>query len=114
MGGFISDLLRDAGASSMFWIGLAILLIIAVVGYLVARRAGTAPSSVEHGGKVTHDWMPTGRLISQDLRWIQAPRTPRPHFSCKPRMFVSLLVSVELSAKSLDGEGRRQMKPRRW
>jgi hypothetical protein len=46
----------------MFWIGLAILLIIAVVGYLVTRRAGTAPLPVEHGGKVIHDWMPTGRI----------------------------------------------------
>jgi hypothetical protein len=62
MGGFISGLLRDAGASSMFWIGLAILSIIAVVGYLVTRLAGTAPLPVEHGGKVIHDWMPTGRI----------------------------------------------------
>jgi hypothetical protein len=62
MGGFISDLLRDAGASSMFWIGLAILLIVAMVGYLVTRRAGTAPLPVEHEGKVIHDWMPTGRI----------------------------------------------------
>jgi hypothetical protein len=62
MGAFISGLLRDAGASSMFWIGLAILLIIAVVGYLVTRRAGTAPLPVEHGAKVIHDWMPTGRI----------------------------------------------------
>jgi hypothetical protein len=62
MGTFISDLLRDAGASSMFWIGLAIFLIIAVVGYLVTRRAGTAPLPLGHQGKVIHDWMPTGRI----------------------------------------------------
>jgi hypothetical protein len=62
MDGFISDLLRDAGASSMFWIGLAVLLIIAVVGYLVTRRTGTALFPVEHEGKVIHDWMPTGRI----------------------------------------------------
>jgi hypothetical protein len=62
MGTFITGLLREAGASSMFWIGLAIFLIIAVVGYLVTRRAGTAPLPVEHGGKVIHDWLPTGRI----------------------------------------------------
>ncbi len=58
----MSNILSDASSSSMFWMVLAIVLIVAVVGYIVARRAGTPPLPVEHEGKVIHDWMPTGRI----------------------------------------------------
>jgi hypothetical protein len=58
----ISDALRDAGSSSMFWIGLAIVLIIATVGYFLTRRAAVDPPPVEEGTKVVHDWIPTGRI----------------------------------------------------
>jgi hypothetical protein len=58
----ISDALRDAGASPVFWLVLALVLVIAVVGYLVARRAGVGPSSMGEAGKVVHDWAPTGRI----------------------------------------------------
>src|ERR1700732_4441801 len=49
----ISDALRDAGSSSVFWIGLAIVLAMAIVGYLVTpygqkiktvEKAGSYPS----------------------------------------------------------------------
>jgi len=57
----ISDALRDAGASSVFWLGLGIVLIIAIVGFVLSRaRAGSA--SVGEAGKVVHDWTPTGRI----------------------------------------------------
>ncbi len=69
------------------------------------RRAGRVP--VEHEGKVIHDWMPTGRIdFAGPSMDASAADTPA-HFTCKPRMFVSLLVSAELSARSFDGEGRR-------
>ena len=58
----ISDLLRDAGASSIFWIGLALILVIALIGYLVTRRASVDRSAVGEEVKVVHDWMPTGRI----------------------------------------------------
>jgi hypothetical protein len=57
----ISDALRDAGASSAFWLVLAIVLIIAIVGYLVSRARVGSPS-VGEVGKVVHDWTPTGRI----------------------------------------------------
>jgi hypothetical protein len=58
----MSDLLRDAGASSIFWIGLALILAIALIGYLVTRRASVDPSPVGEEVKVVHDWTPTGRI----------------------------------------------------
>jgi hypothetical protein len=58
----MSNILSEAGASSIFWLVLAIVLIVAVVGYIVARRAGMSSSPVEHEGRVIHDWMPTGRI----------------------------------------------------
>ncbi len=57
----ISDALGDADASSVFWLGLAIVLIIAVVGYMVSRKKIVQPSEREVG-KVIHDWTPTGRI----------------------------------------------------
>jgi hypothetical protein len=58
---FISDALRDAGASSVFWLGLATVLVIAVVGYLVSRqRRGSTP--IGDGSRIIHDWTPTGRI----------------------------------------------------
>ncbi len=59
----ISDLLRQAGSSSLFWIGLAAVLVIALVGYWLTRRSAESGSSTagEHG-RVVHDWMPTGRI----------------------------------------------------
>jgi hypothetical protein len=58
----ISDILRDAGASSIFWIGLGLILVIALIGYLVTRRASVDPSPVGEEVKVLHDWTPTGRI----------------------------------------------------
>ena len=58
----ILDILRDAGASSIFWIGLAAALVIAVVGYIVSRRANVDSSSVGEEVKIAHDWIPTGRI----------------------------------------------------
>ena len=58
----VSDLLRDAGASSIFWIGLAIILAIALIGYLITRRASVDPSHLGEEVKVVHDWVPTGRI----------------------------------------------------
>jgi hypothetical protein len=59
----ISDALRDAGSSSIFWIGLAVVLALAVTGYLLTRRAAADPSvAVEQGSRVIHDWRPTGRI----------------------------------------------------
>jgi len=58
----ISDALRDAGSTSAFWIGLAIVMVIAVVGYIVSRRANVDPSPVGEEVKIAHDWIPTGRI----------------------------------------------------
>jgi hypothetical protein len=57
----ISDALRDASGSSIFWLGLAIVLVIAIVGYVVSRKAVGSPS-VGDAGKLIHDWTPTGRI----------------------------------------------------
>jgi hypothetical protein len=59
----ISDLLAEAGSSSLFWIGLATVLVLALVGYWLTLRSAAATSSAagEHG-RVVHDWMPTGRI----------------------------------------------------
>jgi hypothetical protein len=58
----LSDILRDAAASQVFGLGLAVVLVIAIVGYLLARRA--VANSSPHGEEVTviHDWIPTGRI----------------------------------------------------
>jgi hypothetical protein len=58
----IADALRDAGASPVFLLGLAAALVIAIVGYLVARRAGLGSPTPGETGKVIHDWTPTGRI----------------------------------------------------
>jgi len=58
----ISDALRDAGSSPVFWFVLAIVLAVAVVGYLITRRAAADPAIVAEQGRVVHDWLPTGRI----------------------------------------------------
>ena len=58
----ISDALRDAGTSPVFWLVLAAVLVIAIVGYLVARRTGVGSPSAGEAGKVINDWTPTGRI----------------------------------------------------
>jgi len=58
----MSNTLRDAAASSTFWIVLAIVLIIAIVGYIVTRRANADASPVREEVKIVHDWIPTGRI----------------------------------------------------
>jgi hypothetical protein len=59
----ISNILQDAGSSSIFWIGLSIVLIVAVAGFLVTRRFAVAsPSGSVEQGRVIHDWIPTGRI----------------------------------------------------
>jgi hypothetical protein len=58
----LSDALRDAGASPVFWLVLAAALVIAIVGYLVARRGGVGAPAGSEAGKVISDWTPTGRI----------------------------------------------------
>jgi hypothetical protein len=58
----LSDALRDAGASPVFWLVLAAVLTIAIVGYLVARRGGVGAPGPGDAGKVISDWTPTGRI----------------------------------------------------
>jgi hypothetical protein len=58
----ISDILRVAGASSLFWIGLAVVLVIAVIGYWLSRRSAAGLMVGGEHGRVVHDWMPTGRI----------------------------------------------------
>jgi hypothetical protein len=58
----LSDALRDAGASPVFWLVLAAALVIAIVGYLVARRGGVGSAGPSEAGKVISDWTPTGRI----------------------------------------------------
>jgi hypothetical protein len=58
----IADVLRDAGSRLVFWLILALVLVIDIVGYLVAHRAGVGSSSIGEAGKVVHDWTPTGRI----------------------------------------------------
>jgi hypothetical protein len=58
----LSDALRDAGASPVFWLVLAAVLVIAIVGYLVARRGGVGAPAGSEAGKVISDWTPTGRI----------------------------------------------------
>ncbi len=58
----MSEALRDAGSSPVFLIGLTAILVVAVIGYLVTRRAVTASSASSEEGKLIHDWMPTGRI----------------------------------------------------
>jgi hypothetical protein len=59
---YISDALRDAGTSSIFWMGLAIVSIMAVIGLLVTRRARVGLSSSGEAGTVVRDWTSTGRI----------------------------------------------------
>jgi hypothetical protein len=73
----ISDTLRDAGASSIFWMALAIILVIAIVGYIVTRRAFVDPSRPGEDVKVVHDWIPTGRIdFAGPSIDSSAPETP--------------------------------------
>ena len=59
----ISDALRYAGESPVFWLALAMVLAIATVGYIATIRGRNAGSpSAGEAGKVVHDWMPTGRI----------------------------------------------------
>jgi hypothetical protein len=58
----LSDALRDAGASPVFWLVLAAALVVAIVGYLIARRGGVGSPSAGDVGKVINDWTPTGRI----------------------------------------------------
>jgi hypothetical protein len=58
----ISDALRDAGSGSTFWIGLATILALAVIGYIVSRRASEDQSPLGDDLKIAHDWIPTGRI----------------------------------------------------
>jgi hypothetical protein len=46
----------------MFWLGLALVLVIAVAGYLLTRRRIAEPSPTGEEVRVVHDWVPTGRI----------------------------------------------------
>ncbi len=58
----MSDALRDAGSSSIFWFALAVILVLAIVGYFMARRANVDSTPVGEGAKIVQDWVPTGRI----------------------------------------------------
>jgi hypothetical protein len=59
----ISDALRYAGESPVFWLALAMVLVIATVGYIATVRAPKGGStSAGEAGRVVHDWTPTGRI----------------------------------------------------
>jgi hypothetical protein len=58
----LSDALRDAAASQVFWLGLAVVLVIAIVGYFLARRAVANSSPGGEEVTIIHDWIPTGRI----------------------------------------------------
>jgi len=58
----MSNMLQDAGSSSIFWISLAIVLIVAVVGYILSRRPNADPAVAAETGKIVQDWIPTGRI----------------------------------------------------
>jgi hypothetical protein len=58
----MSNILSDASSSSMFWLGLAIVLIVAVIGYIVARRAAPDPTVATETAKIAQEWIPTGRI----------------------------------------------------
>ena len=58
----MSVILRDAGSNPVFWLGLAIILVLAIAGYFVFRRGQARPPPVGEGAKVVHDWIPTGRI----------------------------------------------------
>ncbi len=58
----MSNILSDASSSSMFWIVLAVVLIVAVLGYIVARRANPDPTVNTETAKIAQEWIPTGRI----------------------------------------------------
>jgi hypothetical protein len=58
----MSDTLRNADSSSIFWFALGIILVLAIVGYFLARRANVDATPVREGAKVVQDWIPTGRI----------------------------------------------------
>jgi hypothetical protein len=58
----MSNILSDASSSSIFWMILAIVLIVAVVGFIVARRASADPTVATETAKIAQDWIPTGRI----------------------------------------------------
>jgi hypothetical protein len=60
---FVSNALQAAGASSAFWIILAVVLVVSTVGYLLTRRGGALAGSVAaDNAKLIQDWIPTGRI----------------------------------------------------
>lgn len=60
---YISNALQAAGASSAFWIILAVVLVISTIGYLLTRRGGGLAASVTaDNAKLIQDWIPTGRI----------------------------------------------------
>jgi hypothetical protein len=57
------SLLADAAASPVFWGALAIILLVAVIGYLLIRRhTELLPTLTADNSKVVQDWLPTGRI----------------------------------------------------
>jgi hypothetical protein len=78
---YISEALRDAGTSSIFWMGLAIVSVIAVIGFLITRRARVGRSSTGEGGTVVHDWTSTGRIdFAAPALETSAADTPAPFY----------------------------------
>jgi hypothetical protein len=59
----VSNALQAAGASSAFWIILALVLIVATIGYVLTRRGGmTSAGASADSSRLVQDWLPTGRI----------------------------------------------------
>jgi hypothetical protein len=58
----MSNMLQNAGSSAIFWMVLAIVLIVAVGGYILTRRANAHPAAPTETGRIVQDWVPTGRI----------------------------------------------------
>ena len=63
----MTSFLRDASSSPVFWMGLATVLIVAVAGYIIARRPLAAATTIAGSAKVVQGWIPTGRIFCRSL-----------------------------------------------
>jgi hypothetical protein len=57
------SLLADAAASTVFWVVLAAILLVAIVGYnALNQRVELFPAPTPDHAKIIQDWLPTGRI----------------------------------------------------
>ena len=102
----MSDTLRDAVSSSIFWFALASILVLAIVGYFMARRANVDSAPVAEGAKVVQDWVPTGRIDFAGPS-MDANNADTPASFYLQAEDIRLLVSFSgLSARKSGGEER--------